>query len=215
MTKTIRLHGFSKNDELVFTSLLSLLSNKTQYDWDVVANDDAEVVIVDIESTDDEREIDRVRSGAKSVVTYGNRSISDDFPILSKPMRAASILKCLSEISGTLEPSIAHDDDVLDAAPCIDQAYRLRRWPPPHILKSTPGAARICAILLKQVETAQQVAEQASVELEQVEAFIQQCMDEGFMVAKERTFTVASPRKKRTGLEPIFSKLRAKFGGKH
>lgn len=103
MNKTIRLHGFGKNDSLVFSSMLVLLANKTNVHWRVTNSDNAEVVVVNTDLVTDLEEINKIKAFAKKVVTFGNVPLSDEFISLAKPLRAASILKCLSDVACSKE----------------------------------------------------------------------------------------------------------------
>lgn len=108
MNKSIRLYGFTKNDALVFTSMLALLSNKTNYHWRITRSGLAEVLVVDVNAIRGVEQIPEIIEHAKMVVTYGNRKLNDDYIVLTKPLRAATVLKCLSEITCAQKLSITH-----------------------------------------------------------------------------------------------------------
>ncbi len=233
MNKTIQLHGFSKNDEMVFTSLLSLLSNKTQYQWDVVQNRSAEVVIVDTDNESDVSVIRNFERNGSTVITYGQSGIQNPPLQLNKPMRAAAILRCLAEVSnnpsmhsGTKPESVRTSKSkssgmspkAIDSPPVptgVSLSYRLKRWPDPTILKATPGATRICAIMLKQVLSAEEIAELADLAIANVREFIGNCDQKGYLDTKQRVSQISTPpAAPKSRINPILAKLRVKFGAR-
>lgn len=232
MNRTIQLHGFSKNDEMVFTSLLSLLSNKTQYQWDVVQNRAAEVVVIDVDNESDTEVIRNFERDGCKVITYGQPGLIDSTLQLNKPMRAAAILRCLAEVSTNVavdKPNKPRENEVLSvpsqqpqhnipvSTPIptgVSVSYRLKRWPEPSILKATPGATRICAIMLKQVLSAEEIAESAGLALSSVREFIGNCDQKGYLDIKQRVSQIRTPPAPKSRSNPILAKLRSKFGAR-
>ena len=211
MNRTIKLYGFSRNDELVFTSLISLLSNKTPYQWDVVDADSAQVAVVDVDKFADNKILDDLQNQVDQIVTYGNRQLDEAYPVLTKPLRAASILKCLSSLAEMGEPAFVESEEGYQA---LEKVYRLKRWPTPELLKSNPGAARICAVLLKQPCSIESVSEMVGMDSVKVGEFVKGCIDQGLVLEKERASSNSYHKKTPHPLHPIFSKLRAKFGAR-
>lgn len=241
MNKTIQLHGFSKNDEMVFTSLLSLLSNKTQYQWDVVQNRSAEVVIIDIDNESDVSVIQHFERSGHKVITYGQPSVQQPPLQLQKPMRAAAILRCLAQVSVhattpsdvpaesivyTVPPetptikadtaTVAEEPSVEPSTPVgISLSYRLKRWPDSSVLKATPGATRICAIMLRQVLSVEEIAELGGLAVANVREFIGNCDQKGYLDIKQRVSQINRPPiTPKSKINPILAKLRLKFGAR-
>ncbi len=214
MNKTIKLYGFSRNDELVFTSLISLLSNKTPYQWDVVGGASAQVAVIDVDQYPDDDIFDEIKGTADQIVTYGNRQLDAGYPVLTKPLRAASILKCLSLLSEQEDQQANNFELPEQAYAPVETVFRLRRWPAPEILKSTQGSARICAVLLKQPLSVADVVNRVGLSESAVKCFLQLCLEEGLLIQKERSSSIAYTRKDNHPLHPLFSKLRAKFGAR-
>ncbi|GAB2203122.1 hypothetical protein [Sessilibacter sp. MAH4] len=223
MKRTIQLLGFNKNDEMVFTSLLSLLSNKTEHQWDVVPvrSVPAEVLIVDVDSIEGAQFIKNQTASRQKIIHFGHFDGIGGLELrLNKPMRAAGILRCLAEVSK--KPNVETRSEtrvppVTVASPepiGVTTGYRLKRWPEPSILKETPGATRICAIMLKRVVSVDEISEMAGINTENVHQFITNCSKRGYLDIKQRvaqmTTKVTEPPKRRGN--PILEKLRMKFG---
>ncbi len=99
MNKTIRLCGLPHNDRLVMIRMIELVCAKTHDHWRVTDSADAQVVIIDIDNADFERSIQALSAQARSVITFANRIIQGDYYPLTKPLRTASLLKCLSAVT--------------------------------------------------------------------------------------------------------------------
>ena len=214
MNKTIRLYGFSKNDELVFTSLISLLSNKTHDQWEIVHSGSSQVVVVDTDKYGDNNVFSDLERSTKSIITYGNRSFGSKYPVLPKPLRAAGILKCLSQVGQGVAKHSEPTPLPVEPVAVVDEAYHLRRWPTSDLIRKIPGATRMSAVLLKEVVSVDQLVERCDVEREQVQEYIAMCLDQGFLVKKERTHTKALEKKDNSAMQPLFARLRAKFSAR-
>lgn len=210
MSKTIRLFGFSKNDELVFTSLLSLLSSKTHSDWQMVQSSQAQVTIVDIDKGNAKTILEELGKSGSQLVAYGMGSLSHKLPRLAKPLRAAAILKCLSELERLDDNASVNTEKPVVA---IDRAYHLRRWPAPEIMKAVPGSPRISAVLLKEVASVAQLVDRTGLPEDTIKSFVAKCSAAGILIEKERTSTRSVPQARNNALQPLFAKLRAKFSG--
>ena len=79
-------------------SMIELVCAKTHDHWCVTDSADAQVVIIDIDNVDSEQSIQALAAQARSVITFGNRKIQGDYLPLTKPLRTASLLKCLSGV---------------------------------------------------------------------------------------------------------------------
>ncbi len=175
----------------------------------MISSGNAQVSVVDVDNFTDDKLITAVEPNCDRVIAYGNRRLNNGYLTLAKPLRAASILKCLADLEVT---SSAHE--FAEDHRAVEYAYHLRRWPPIDVMAEFPGAARICALLIKQVITAEHLSDLTGIELDKIKSFIGVGLADGFLVLKERTQTTTSMKRDKGHLQPLFAKLRLKFGAK-
>lgn len=208
--KNIKLIGLTDNDQMVFTSLLSLLSFKTDYKWKLTTGDNDDVLIVDVDTAEGQTVASQNEKVGKHVIRFtAVQPENNQSPYLHKPLRAAEILRCLNQVS-----------ELESTAPVVNshnktKAVRLTRWPPKSVLISCPGSSRLCAVLMNHSITVEKAASMAGISLNDACRFVDACTAANCIteksVALDSSAQAQDAARKNTTL---FNKLRIKFGAR-
>ena len=83
--------------------MIELVCAKTHDHWQVTDDENCTVVVIDIDTVNRDRDIEQLAANAHGVITYGNRIIQGEYLALTKPLRTASLLKCLCSVLMTLD----------------------------------------------------------------------------------------------------------------
>ena len=212
--RTISLQLFRPNEKAVFTSLLSLLSFRTADSWEMVEDTTSDVSVVDVDTPEGNALADDLEQHGHCVVRFSaNAERSSAHHRLSKPLRAADILRCLNELE---EMDIAGDVAVsgrVSAPVHVTTTYRLRRWPNKQTLSAYPAASRLCAVFLKQHITVDHAASMVNLPKSDVEAFVSACQAQQLITEQtESAPTVVKQSDRQVSKNAgLFEKLRMKF----
>ncbi|GAB1258944.1 hypothetical protein NBRC116494_34460 [Aurantivibrio plasticivorans] len=212
---TISIQGLDARDQMVFSSLISLLSFKTSDEWEITTDEhQAKVKIIDCDSPAGLKNAIRREKMGERVIFYGNCTEAKAHEkYLGKPLRAADILSCLNTFDFQ---EISHKEtrDVLQSTAQPTNAVRLIRWPDRTICTSLHGSSRLCAVLLKKPVSLQMAAEMTGLTLGEVEVFVNRCRDAKCI--RDIVIKTESRIEKQAGEKHVnlFGKLRMKFGAR-
>ena len=232
--KTIQLFGFNEKDEVIFSTLLSLLSSKTVDEWALIEKGISDVLIVDM-AADKARLVaeDRERRG-QQVIRLVAGSGAQSGLVLGKPLRAADILRCLNglraEQAATVVPvaepraedSARSSREPAPASPhqgseeisvgglSASTVVRLNRWPPKFIQQRASYSARLCAVMMHHPVSLKKAASMANAPLAEAVEFVAYCLERNYAYVVPIGRDVA-PQKDESGKQNLFEKLRLKF----
>ncbi len=100
--KKIRLYDFKDTDQMVFSTLLLLLSNKTSQYWEITDSGNGDIVVVDFDTSGGQYTAGALEKIGVKVVRFGSTAESKKSALwLNKPLRATDVLRCLNNISET------------------------------------------------------------------------------------------------------------------
>jgi len=224
--KTIHLRGLEKKDQMVFSSLLSLLSLKTTDEWTIGLQENSDAIVVDFDLEEGQRLANSLERTGKKVILYGNHPRCRQHPLwLGKPLRATDMLRCLKEIetisttgkthadpddqSHNQSHNQSHDKSIYQQpAPAV----RLKRWPDRELCRAYPGAIRLCAVLMKHSVTVEKAALMAGLPYQRAADFVAKCKERNYIEEKPIEIigihqTVNSNNQK----TKLFDRLRHKF----
>lgn len=212
--KSIKLAGLSDKDHIVFSSLVSLLKLKTDEEWDIVENDSANVVVVDVDSENGLKLCTNLESRNVSVVRFSHHPPTNKEGkfYLKNPLRAHELLGCLNEItlggSKPIAQSKPSSNENVSISP--EAMVKLIRWPDKKTLTNNKHAARICALLMKKPMNLERVANVGNISVDSVIKFCTDCQALGILeiVAAQTTTQPVAERKH----SRLFSLLRLKLG---
>lgn len=213
MNKKLRLYGFSENDRKVFSSYLSIIENKTKFDWEIVSDWDFHLVFIDI-LCDVEGLIEKkLQSKGYSVVVYGDpEQVAGRSNSIFRPLRASNILLALDGFDG--EVTAVHSSVASDFHGSAEKQYRLNRWPPKSIMNSTPKSSRLAAAFMQGPKDIGRVAGEIEVNEQDVLNFVNQCFLVNIMIEREVTLSVAKEKPTKSKNFQLFEKIRQKFGAR-
>lgn len=211
--KTVRLDGLKEADQIVFTSLLSLLSFKTDSEWTIVEQGPYDIAIVDVDTDRGKLAATSLENQGKKVVCFGVNDFAKSHELrLNKPLRANDILKCLNNLtsptmSSRTSPQPKHQDHDTHLV-----GVRLTRWPDREILASFPGSSKLCAVLMRHTISLEKASDVSGLPLESVERFVSMCKTKNCILERHLEINhqdTLDKKPRKHGL--LFSKLRLKF----
>ena len=217
--RTILLSGLRKSDELVFSSLLSLLSNNTEEEWAITSNGNSDIAVVDVDNPNGVSLARNLEKCGRQVIRVTTHSGSDENGLwLHKPVRSTDILKCIAVLNQlqASESSATNEDSTTNHQGDSGQLMRLRRWPSRDILRSFPESNRLCAVLIRRPLTFSQAEKLSKLSTESLQKFMSLCKDQKCLQVSAATNVTQSPPISITpSRSNLFSKLRHKLMSKH
>jgi len=211
--RTIFLSGLRKSDEMVFSSLLSLLSSTTDEQWRITNEGVGEIVVVDIDVENGLRIAHRFERIGKKVIRLTNHSDARGPGLwLHKPLRSAEIVKCISALNQSDRSMLSKNIICIDRATVVS----LNRWPNREILKSYPGANRLSALMRRSALTLKQISELSNQSYEDVAKFAEACIRLRYLdvLTDKSTVQSISTKTSTAKISQLFSRLRSKFSGR-
>lgn len=213
--RTILLSGLRKSDELVFSSLLSLLSDNTEEKWKVTNSGMSEIAVVDVDNPNGSSLANSLEKCGRKVIRVTTHSDDHEPGLwLHKPVRSTEILKCIAVLNqpsaNSTTQEVGSETEELNT-----ETLRLRRWPNKDILNSYPSTKKLCAILIRRALTFEQAKELTSLNTEELKQFIDLC--------KKQKCLLSSIQKPQKNVAPkitlktpatLFSRLRSKLMSK-
>lgn len=219
--RTILLDGLRKSDEMVFSSLLTLLASKTRNNWVLISEGIGDVTVVDIDTPRGQLLADALEKKGNKVIRLTNRSESrkGDGLWLHKPVRSSDILKCLTVIDQTSANPSTKAGTGNSATKNTNgsqhsvQIVRLFRWPSKEIIKAYPGSSRLCALLFRHAISLEKAAALSGLPYDTVLQFVNECKKGNYIKvsAINTEKTTQTLRQSSTKHTNLFSKLRQKF----
>ena len=212
--RTILLSGLRKSDELVFSSLLSLLSNNTEEKWAVTTNGNSDIAVVDVDNPNGISLASNLEKCGRQVIRVTTHSGSSDGGLwLHKPVRSSDILKCIAVLNQLKEsdPTVESNLEIEK-----EKVIRLKRWPSKDILRSFPESNRLCAVLIRRSLSFEQAIKLSNLDSDSFQKFIQRCQNQKCLnICVSSKSTLIPAVSKMPGRTNLFSKLRNKLMSKH
>ncbi|VUD68980.1 hypothetical protein TDB9533_04343 [Thalassocella blandensis] len=214
MNKKLRLYGFSENDRKVFSSYLSIIENKTKYDWEIVSDWDFHLVFIDVVCDSEGLIEKKLQSKGYSVVVYGDPDQVSGRPnIILRPLRASNILQALDGYEGVSQAAVPASGTT-DLTGSAEKLYRLNRWPAKDIMSTAPKSSRLAAAFMQGSKSASRVARDIDISEQEVVNFVNKCCLANIMT--ERNVVEDAPQKTPAKSKNfhLFEKIRQKFGAR-
>lgn len=210
--KIVLLNGLQEADKIVFTSILSLLSFKTNADWHVASEGKFDIAVVDVDNESGKKVAMDLERQGRPVICFGVNEYALSHTLrLNKPLRANDILNCLNNYEAPVQQSITRASAPAAEADKNLVGVRLTKWPDREVLASFPGSSKLCAALMKHAISLERASDVSGLPYQSVKKFVDMCKAKGCIAEMKLAYNNNEPveRKKSNGL--LFSKLRLKF----
>lgn len=211
--RTILLSGLRRSDELVFTSLLTLLSNNTDEKWEIKTKGSSDIVVVDVDTRNGLELARNLERCDRQVIRVTTSSDTDESALwLRKPVRSTEIIRCIAVLN---ESKLSSNEPDSKAILDVKSTYRLRRWPNKDIMNLFPEARQLAAVMIRRnltLEEAMLISKQGK---DSLMRFISLCKKYNFL--RENTQHVVKDvtiAKRSAAPKNLFSKLRRKLMSK-
>ena len=100
----ISIRGLGETEQIVFSSLLSLLAFKTKRQWQLTTEPEADLYVVDYDIELGRSIAKQISSHDGAVIYFGQHEFARQQPLyIAKPLRAADILQCLKLWTDNIE----------------------------------------------------------------------------------------------------------------
>lgn len=208
--KKILLNGLRKSDEIVFSSLFSLLPSSGKQQWLVITEGTCDVAVIDVDTPNGPLMARHMEQQGTKVIRLTTEMSSNQTGLwVHKPVRSSEIIRCISELnksSGNHESRdslIAHETNLI----------RLRRWPTQQTIKSFSGSKRLCAILISKSMSISKAATLAGLDYNGVLKFVERCHEERCVqvLFQQEASKIARDRSSPKTHSKLFSMLRQKL----